>query len=282
MARFDKSRPKGQKPDAAVAASRPKRSQTMAPAIEDTMFFPRLRRHAKWMFVFLALVFGLGFVLFGVGAGGVGVGDVFRDSGGSEAQSITDARKETEANPKSVAAWRALATALQTEGETDEAVAALVRVTELAPTDPDAFRELGGVYLTQVTEKQRAVQIAQGTAAYRGAGQNLPGRFTVKSVTVVEDPIGRSVNAVAAVEVERLSTIAIAAARGAVNAYTTVAELQPDDPNVQIELAQAAETAGDAATAIAAYERFIELAPDDPTTVSVKDRLKQLTATPSG
>ena len=31
------------------------------------MFFPRLRRQAKWVFLFLALVFALGFVGFGVG-----------------------------------------------------------------------------------------------------------------------------------------------------------------------------------------------------------------------
>ena len=47
---------------------------------EDEMFFVRLRRHAKWMFVFLALVFGLGFVIFGIGSDqGTGVGDLFRD-----------------------------------------------------------------------------------------------------------------------------------------------------------------------------------------------------------
>jgi len=45
MARFDKSSTKRPKQDAAVAATRgPKRST--APSIEDTMFFPRLRRHA--------------------------------------------------------------------------------------------------------------------------------------------------------------------------------------------------------------------------------------------
>ena len=96
MARFEKSRPKSTKPHASVA---PPRRTSTAPAIEDTMFFPRLRRHAKWMFVLLALVFGLGFVLFGVGAGGVGVGDVFRDSGGTSAQSVADARGDTEDRP---------------------------------------------------------------------------------------------------------------------------------------------------------------------------------------
>ena len=111
MARFEKSRPKSAKPHAAVAPARPRGST--APSIEDTMFFPRLRRHAKWMFVFLALVFGLGFVVFGVGAGGTGVGDIFRDSNSSTAQSVSDARKETEQRPRDAQAWRDYATALE-------------------------------------------------------------------------------------------------------------------------------------------------------------------------
>ena len=56
MARFEKSSPKRPSTDAAVAA---RKRQQKGSSIEDTMFFPRLRRHAKWMFVFLALVFGL-------------------------------------------------------------------------------------------------------------------------------------------------------------------------------------------------------------------------------
>src|ERR671922_2022520 len=58
---------------------------------EDAMFFPRLRRHAKWMFVFLALVFAVGFVGFGVGAGGTGIGDILRGGTGSGAPSADDA-----------------------------------------------------------------------------------------------------------------------------------------------------------------------------------------------
>ena len=65
------------------------------------MFFPRLRKQAKWVFLFLALVFGLGFVGFGVGAGGVGVGDIFRGAGGgSGVPSIEDAEKEVAENPR--------------------------------------------------------------------------------------------------------------------------------------------------------------------------------------
>src|ERR671937_244043 len=63
-------------------------------AVQSEMFFPKLRRQAKWMFVFLALVFGIGFVGFGVGSGGVGFGDILRGSGGaSGVPSVSDAQK---------------------------------------------------------------------------------------------------------------------------------------------------------------------------------------------
>ena len=159
MARFEKSRPKSAKPHAAVAPSR-SRSST-APSIEDTMFFPRLRRHAKWMFVFLALVFGLGFVVFGVGAGGTGIGDILRGTGGSTGQSISDARKQTEERPKDPQAWRDYATALETEGNTAEAIVALNTAIDLNPKDANAYRELAGLHLSRATERQRDAQLAQ-------------------------------------------------------------------------------------------------------------------------
>ena len=48
-----------------------------ARSAEDLMFFPKLRRRAKWVFAFLALAFGIGFVAFGVGTGvsGTSLGD---------------------------------------------------------------------------------------------------------------------------------------------------------------------------------------------------------------
>src|SRR2546423_13452764 len=57
------------------------RKQTAArrpPTIEQTMFFPRLRRQAKWVFLLLAVIFAGGFVFFGVGSGSTGLGDLLR------------------------------------------------------------------------------------------------------------------------------------------------------------------------------------------------------------
>ncbi len=159
MARFEKSRPKSAKPHAAVAT--PRRATT-APSIEDTMFFPRLRRHAKWMFVLLALIFGLGFVLFGVGAGGVGVGDVFRDAGGTSAQSVSDAREKTEDTPEGPGGLdRALDRPADRgrDGRGDRRA----RSGDRAPPEGSRCRTASspGLHLTQATKRQQDGQLAQ-------------------------------------------------------------------------------------------------------------------------
>jgi len=280
MARFDKSSTKRPQQDAAVAATRRAKKST-APSIEDTMFFPRLRRHAKWMFVFLAVALGGGFVLFGVGAGGTGVGDILRGGGGaSGVPSISSAQKKTEENPKDVQAWRDLSTALQTDGQTDKAIAAQKRVVVLVPKDSDALRELSGLYLAQAVAKQQEAQSVQLRASYQGAGQGFPGSLiSAQGQSLLDDRISAVLNATSSTEVQSLLAAAQASAGEAVTAYKRIVALQPGDPNVQLELAQAAQQAGDTTTAIAAYTAFLKLAPDDPSAPIVKQQLKQLKQT---
>src|SRR2546421_12246519 len=90
------------------------------PTIEQTMFFPRLRRQAKWVFVFLAFVFAAGFVFFGVGSGSTGIGDllkgnfnVFGNGNSGQSSAVKKALKNAQAHPKDTQAWNALATAYQ-------------------------------------------------------------------------------------------------------------------------------------------------------------------------
>ena len=77
------------------------------------MFFPRLRRQAKWVFVFLALVFGVGFVAFGVGSGSTGISDILRGNffggGTSTSSQVKDKKKAIEQNPKNISAYLDLA-----------------------------------------------------------------------------------------------------------------------------------------------------------------------------
>ena len=102
----------------------------------------RLRNHAKWAYVGLAVAFVLGFVLLGVGSGSTGAADIFRNmfdfgSGGS-GTSISKLQKKVDASPKSAKAWRDLATALEQKQRTQEAVNALERYTALRPKDEKA------------------------------------------------------------------------------------------------------------------------------------------------
>ena len=279
MARFEKSRPKSPKPNAAVAA-RPRAST--APSIEDTMFFPRLRRHAKWMFVFLALVFGLGFVLFGVGAGGTGIGDIFRDQGTSSGQSVSDARDEAQQRPNDPQAWRDLSTALQTEGDTAGAIQALNRAITLRPKAADAYRELAGLHLTRATEYQRELQEVQIRVAFRAPGLAFPSLTTKSGQPTITDPLSEAVSSSVTGQISQLYQQVASEAAQAVQAYTKLAALRPNDPNVQLELAQAAQQTGDTVTAIAAYEKFLALAPDDPNAGVVRAQLKQLRKNASG
>ena len=242
------------------------------------MFFPRLRRHAKWMFVFLAVALGGGFVLFGVGAGGTGVGDILRGGGGtSGVPSISKAQKLTEQNPKDVEAWRDLSTALQTDGQTEKAIEAQRRLVALVPKDADELRALASLYLAQAAAKQQAAQLVQLRSAYTGSGQGFPGSLsTPDGQPLLNDQIGGVIAAQDNLEIQTLVGAAQTAAANAVTTYKKIVALQPNDPNVQLELAQAAQQAGDNAAAIAAYTAFLKLAPDDPSAPIVKQQLKSL------
>ena len=98
---------------------------------EDTLFFTRLRKRAKWVFIFLAVVFGLSFALFGVGSsvgGGGGLQDIFNGirGGGSGTPSVSKAQKATQKNPKDAQAWNDLASAYDLNGDYVSAIPAWV------------------------------------------------------------------------------------------------------------------------------------------------------------
>src|SRR2546421_5420957 len=142
------------------------------PTIEQTMFFPRLRRQAKWVFVFLAFVFAAGFVFFGVGSGSTGIGDLLKGNfnlfgnGGSTSQSsgVKKALKQARAHPKDPQAWDSLATAYQTDGKLDDANRALEHYLKLRPKDADALQRVAGFYENKATVKEGEARQLQSQA----------------------------------------------------------------------------------------------------------------------
>jgi tetratricopeptide (TPR) repeat protein len=248
------------------------------------MFFPRLRRQAKWMFLFLAIAMGGGFVLFGVGAGGIGLGNVISGGGDSGVPSVSEAEEEASENPSDPRAFRQLATAHQADENLDGAVEALERVVLLRPKSVDDLRQLAGLYLAKAGESQTRANEANLRAAYLAPGTTVASSITIDGKPLEPDPISNALST-------RLSTIvstelgeAQQSYASAVSTYKKIVAARPRDPSVLLELGQAAENANDTASAIEAYEKFIRLAPTDPTVPEVKRLLKQLRAfsTPSG
>jgi tetratricopeptide (TPR) repeat protein len=249
------------------------------------MFFPRLRRHAKWMFVLLAIFFAGGFVIFGVGAGGTGVGDIFRGNAGGNGDipSVKDAREEVAKHPKSAAAYRKLATALQADNQTTESISALESYTTLKPSDTDALRELAGLYLSQASVYQQQAQIEQLQAAdLTGGGVFGQGLDLGNGQSIGKDPITQAVEEQSNKKLTAAYSRTQSAYDKAKSTYQRLVARIPEDPSAQLELAQTAQQSGDTATAIAAYQRFVKLAPDDPNTPLVKQQIKQLQKNASG
>ncbi len=247
------------------------------------MFFPKLRRNAKWVFLFLAIAFALGFVGFGVGAGGTGVGDIFRGSVDSGIPSVSKAQERVDENPKDAQAWRDLATAHQAANQTDEAIGALEQYVGLKPKDERGLRDLAALYLVQLGNAQNEYQLAQLRMAYMAPASSYFQSISLGGRPLDQDRISEAVTASLSGETTAALTKAQNAAQNSVATYKKIAALTPDDPSVQLQLGDTAANVGDTATAIAAYKAYVDLVPaDDPTARKVRRLIKQLQAGAQG
>lgn len=254
------------------------------------MFFPMLRRQAKWVFVLLALVFAGGFVLFGVGSGSNGLGNVLQNwlniGQGSSGPSISQLEAKARAHPKSAQAFRELATAYETKQRNDEAIRALQRYTALRPKDSDALQEIAGLYQRKLQDLSTRLQTLQAADPFASGNQLLPPATTpfgqaYANPGALGDPVQQAVSATTSERQSTLSQQLSSVAAKQLAVYKKLVELDPADPNLQLEYGQSAQLNGDTKTAIAAYERFLKLSPDDPLAPQVKQVLKQLKPAPA-
>jgi regulator of sirC expression with transglutaminase-like and TPR domain len=270
-------------------ADRRRSRRTSAPAaahrggdttlIEHELFFTKLRRQAKWLFVLLAIIFGGSFVVFGVGSEVPGgIADVLggpRGDGGIP--SVSDAREEVEERPNDPEALRQLATALQAEGQNREAIQTLERLTAIAPRDDSALRELATLYLARATTLRQRAQEVQARAQLLVPDESfMPPADTELGRALNERPISDAVRMEAQQEFTQIIQQLQEAYTRTKETYAAVAELTPNDPTIQLQLADAALNAGDSETAIAAYEQFLELAPNDPSAELVRQEVERL------
>lgn len=242
------------------------------------MFFMRLRRSTKPVFLFLALVFALTFVFLGVGSGSAGIGDLLGNldifGGGSSGSSVGKAQDRLKKNPRDAAAYRDLARAYEGKGDDAKAIEALNGYVRLRPQDVSALTELAALHLSLAEAARRQAIAAQEKLTSGSLFTPVPaGRL---ASAVGQNPLTEASSAGANQAFTTAYGKMQSAYAAGVEAYKKVAKLSPRDPTVQLRLADAAETSGDNKTAIAAYKRFLKLAPDDPSAPAVKQRIKLL------
>jgi tetratricopeptide (TPR) repeat protein len=265
------------------AAPKAKRSESH-PSWEDQLFFSRLRVHAKWMFVLLALAFGLGFVLFGIGTGSGGVADVmqgfFSNNSVAGGKSLSSLQSNATNNPKDPTAWRELATKLQTEQKTDEALVALEHYVSLKPKDERSLGELASLYSLRASDFN--VEWSQALGELQTVAPS--GAFKPKETS----PLGKAFanqDPITDLIVKRLEEKANAASRKvgelstkAQSAYKRLVALDPENATYQFQYGNISQTLGRKAVAIKAYKTFLKLAPNDSLAPAVRKQLKVLSA----
>ena len=250
---------------------------------EDTLFFSKLRKRTKWVFILLALTFGITFVVFGVGSsvGGAGLSDIFNGirGGGSGQPSVSKAEKATQKNPKDAAAWKTLATAYDSNGDIVSAISAWATYTTLRPKDTDGLQALATDYEQQFSNQTQEAAAAQAEAQNTQATQFGPPPTSPlgRALNSVSDPITQAASQSANQRFNTALQTRQATAQQLEGVYKKLAALhKPAEPSDQLLLAQAAQNAGDTATAIAAYKTFVKLAPDDPNAAYARQQIKAL------
>jgi Flp pilus assembly protein TadD len=240
--------------------------------------------------VFLALVFGLGFVFLGIGSGANGITDALQNAFGrsSGGPSISSLEHKTQKNPLDAKAWRDLATAYETKQRTNDAIVARAQYTGLRPKDADALSELATQYGKQAsayaTDYQNSLQAAAVLtppfAAFPPAATSPFGK-ALNDPKVLQDPISATLRQQAQATQQTALSNYQTAIKNAEGVYQKLAKLTPKDPNAQFQLGQAADNAGDTKVALAAYKAVVELVPlkTDPLRTDAQARIKALAPT---
>jgi hypothetical protein len=255
------------------------------------MFFPMLRRRAKWVFLFLAFAFVIGFVVFGVGTGSGfgGISDLWNNNNGSSngGPSAAKARDRIKKNPKDAAAYQELSTALLTGSPPDVngAIAALDHYTQLKPKNTAAYTQLAGLYQRKATNLTSGITAAQNEQSSLTANPYLQPQATTPATKkkpgkplfptpAVDNLIASQVNT----RLQNLQAKQKDFVSKAEAAYQNVAHLQPKNSQVQLELGSLAYNFGDIPIATLAFKKYLLLAPASPQAPLVRKQLKALKA----
>jgi len=242
------------------------------------LFFMKLRKRAKFVYVLLAVLFAVTFAFLGVGSGqGGGLDQLFQGinifhSGGN---AVSSAQKYISKHPNDPKGFRDLATAYEAKGDTSNAASALQEYTNIKRNDAKAWNELAGLQVTQAQNYLQQYQSASANKQLAAPSQSfLP---TGKLGTALGTNQAEQVQASRFdSEVQNLAQRTQLAYSNAVSSYGQVTRITPDDPDAWFQLAQTAQQSGDYTQAVKGYKKYLALNPTSTSKSQIEALIKQL------
>jgi hypothetical protein len=265
-----------------------------ARAVEQDLFFGRIRRQAKWVFALLAVVFAGTFVFLGVGSGqGAGLLDIGHwFGGGSSGPSVSGLQKQVEQHPRQAALYIQLSQALDRNGRTAEAIDAMKHYTTLRPHSLSGWNQLVGLYDKLARQQTAQVQAALSnpTSSYINPGEFAPGGKLGAAVAPYQDPIAQIINQQSRSKQAELGSALLQTRQDQLTAAQAVAGLSRTESSALVAVAQtandmalAAQVAGNTSAILSALQSelsadrtLIKRFPDDPFAVQARKQVKTL------
>ena len=282
MARAAAKGGKRTQPDARGPARRARGRRNLS-ATEQTLFFSKLRRSAKWVYVLLAVVFAGTFAFLGVGSGNSGLDQLFSNifHGGSGGTSISKAQKQIAKHPRQGKGYRDLASAYETKGQTDNAISALQQYTALKPKDETALADLAGLQGTQASDLYKQYVAVSQQQQDTQVGQTFgPSSTSTLGKALGVDPVTSAVQTSIGSQSSTIYGQFQTAAAGELATDQKLEKLRPNDSTTVLQVAQAAEQAQNNAVAVAAYKRYLKLEPGSQYAPQIKAKIRQLQPPP--
>jgi len=227
------------------------------------MLFERIRRGQKPVFIFLAVMFGLGFVALGVGsgAGGINIGDILNTSSGGSG-SISDLSAKTRDHPNDATAWLQLAEAYQADNQTDAAIGAYLRYIALRPKDQNGLSGAASLLELRAQRTQSQLAKAQVLAAQYTAPSTASAAQSLKLAPALSHSVADALAQPYNTRVQTLTSQLTSDFLQATAIRQKLVGLDPQNAPYQFALAQDAAAGRQYTTAAKALKAYLDLEPN--------------------
>jgi len=241
------------------------------------MFFVRLRKGSKWVFIAVIFAFAFTFLFAGVGSGGSG-GDIIQELLGMRGgDPVKSAENNVAKNPRDASALTGLAQAYLAKERRGDAINTYERLLKLKPKDEGALSQLASLQQNVTTLRWYRYQKLQSELAVASGPTGSDPLQTLAGT----DLLLSSYASLVSTKANNAYSSYITAAKAWEGTYKRYAKAVPVSSTLQraqieFQLAQAASSAGDYATAIKSYETYLRLTPKSPLAAQVKKVLAEL------